>query len=240
MEKESSLITSTNKFSFFKNINSKLNIDKHVQGLLKDDGTFTSDPFEIAQMFNDYFASVYTIDNGTNPNFEKRTNSELGSVLFSGQSVHHVLKKLKRCHSSGPYGFPNALLKNMAKVLSAPLALLFERSMAVVSIPKIWKTARIVPMERIITDQLMFYLSDYNLLSSQQFGCRKNSSIKMQLLDCYNDLSPAKNAGNSVDVIYLDFAKAFDSVVHSKLLLKLAAYGICGNLLTWIKCFLTD
>ena len=62
----------------------------------------------------------------------------------------------------------------------------------------------------------------------------------MQRLDCYNDWSAAQNAGNSVDVIYLDIIKVFDSVVHSKLLLKLAAYGISGNLLAWIKCFLTD
>ena len=61
----------------------------------------------------------------------------------------------------------------------------------------------------------------------------------MQLLDCYNDWSAVQNAGNSVDVIYLNFAKAFDSVLHSKILLKLAAYGISGNLLAWIKCFLT-
>ena len=104
LEKESALITPTNKSSFFKYINSKLNINKHVNGLLKDDGTFTSDPFEITKVFNDYFASVCTIENGTNPNFEKRTNSELGSVLFSDQSVHHVLMKLKRSHSSGPDG----------------------------------------------------------------------------------------------------------------------------------------
>ena len=103
-ENEIALITPTNKSSFFKYINSKLNINKHVNGLLKDDGTFTSDLFEIAQMFNNYFAFVYAIGNGTNPNFEKRTNSELDSVLFSGQSVHQALMKLKRSHSSGPDG----------------------------------------------------------------------------------------------------------------------------------------
>ena len=85
-------------------------------------------------------------------------------------------------------------------------------------------------MERIITDQLMSYLPDNNLLFFQQFNFQKNSSTLMQVLDCYNDWSAAQNAGNSVDVIYLNFAKAFDSVVHSKFLLKLAAYGISENL----------
>ena len=40
--------------------------------------------------------------------------------------------KLKRSHSGGPDGIPDVLLKNMSQVLSGPLALLFERSMAVV------------------------------------------------------------------------------------------------------------
>ena len=70
-------------------------------------------------------------------------------------------------------------------------------------------------MKRIITDQLMSYLSDNNLLSSQQFGFQKNSPTIMQPLDCYNDWSAAQNAGNSVNVIYLEFAKAFDSVILS-------------------------
>ena len=41
-----------------------------------------------------------------------------------------------------------------------------------------------------------------------------------------------------IDVIYFDFWKAFDTVPHSRLLLKLVAYGISGNVLNWIKSFL--
>ena len=43
-----------------------------------------------------------------------------------------------------------------------------------------------------------------------------------------------------VDVVYLDYKKAFDSVPHERLLVKLHAYGIRGNLLQWIKPFLTN
>ena len=45
-------------------------------------------------------------------------------------------------------------------------------------------------------------------------------------------------AGKTVDVIYIDFSRAFDSVVHSKLLVKLETFGICGKLLSWITAFL--
>lgn len=60
------------------------------------------------------------------------------------------------------------------------------------------------------------------------------------MLECINDWSIALNIRNSVDVVYIDFQKAFDSVVHSKLIHKLSAYGIVGNLLTWITSFLIN
>ena len=46
--------------------------------------------------------------------------------------------------------------------------------------------------------------------------------------------------GTNFDCIYYDFAKAFDSVPHAQLLVKLQSYGIKGNLLKWIKAFLTN
>ena len=48
------------------------------------------------------------------------------------------------------------------------------------------------------------------------------------------------DVGQSVDVITVDFAKAFDSISHSKLLNKLKMYGICGKIHSWIKEFLTN
>jgi len=43
-----------------------------------------------------------------------------------------------------------------------------------------------------------------------------------------------------VDSIYLDFSKAVDSIVHSKLLLKLEKYGITGRIFLWLSAFLAD
>ena len=73
-------------------------------------------------------------------------------------------------------------------------------------------------MERIISDQLLVYLNMHKLTSTHQYGFQKKSSTVTQLLDCQNDLVKAQNAGDSVDIIYLDYAKAFDSVVHKKVI----------------------
>jgi len=48
------------------------------------------------------------------------------------------------------------------------------------------------------------------------------------------------DSGYPVDVIYLDFQKAFDKVPHKRLAMKLAAHGIDGELLRWIMNWLSD
>ena len=61
-----------------------------------------------------------------------------------------------------------------------------------------------------------------------------------QLLSHIEEIYTSLNNGDEVDVIYLDFAKAFDKVDHQVLLAKLKRYGIQGRALSWIKEFLLD
>ena len=53
-----------------------------------------------------------------------------------------------------------------------------------------------------------------------------------------NDWTKALDTGHSIDILYFDFAKAFDSVPHNRLISKLRSSGISGNLLEWIRNFL--
>ena len=46
------------------------------------------------------------------------------------------------------------------------------------------------------------------------------------------------DAGSKIDVVYVDFSKAFDRVPHCRLLSKLTGYGISGKLFDWIEDFL--
>jgi ribonuclease P/MRP protein subunit RPP40 len=93
-------------------------------------------------------------------------------------------------------------------------------------------------MEAIIKDQLVAYLLSKGLISRQQHAFIKKHSTITNLLQCTHDWAVAVHGGHAVDAIYIDFARAFDSVVHSKLLHKLSAFGISGKLYTWIASFL--
>ena len=73
-----------------------------------------------------------------------------------------------------------------------------------------------------------------------QHGFRKRRSCVTQLLEVMEILADCIEAGNSIiDIVYLDFKKAFDSVPHQRLLVKLNLYGIEANVYKWIESFLT-
>jgi len=82
------------------------------------------------------------------------------------------------------------------------------------------------------------HITTNHLLSPHQFGFLPGRSCTTQLLDVLNYLTVNLDAGHCIDVIYLDFQKAFDSVPHKRLLRKLSTFGIHGKLLKWIENFL--
>ena len=61
-----------------------------------------------------------------------------------------------------------------------------------------------------------------------------------QLLEVMDNFTQLIEDGFDIDVIYLDFKKAFDSVPHERLLNKVSTYGIEGNILAWIRAFLSN
>jgi len=87
--------------------------------------------------------------------------------------------------------------------------------------------------ERVLKQQMFAYLLENNLITRQQFGFLSKCSTCTQLLDGVNDWTLTVRDRRSADVIYFDFAKAFDSVSRPKLVHKLEADGICGNLLIY-------
>ena len=85
----------------------------------------------------------------------------------------------------------------------------------------------------------MSFVSDNKLSCDNQHGFRPLRSCVGQLLQLVYEWLNIHDELGSVDVIFLDFAKAFDTVSHPHLLLRLQHYGINGQLLEWISDFLT-
>ena len=54
------------------------------------------------------------------------------------------------------------------------------------------------------------------------------------------DITESLDNGKDVDIVYLDFSKAFDKVAHRRLIKKLENYGIIGTLLNWVQDFLSN
>ena len=75
-------------------------------------------------------------------------------------------------------------------------------------------------MESIIRDSIVFHLTENKLINSSQHGFMSRKSCLTNLLEYLEVLTSLVDAGHSVDVIYLDFAKAFDKVPHQRLIKK--------------------
>ena len=157
------------------------------------------------------------------------------------------------------------LLSELADIISEPLAILLNLSIKSGMIPREWKLANVVPvykkgsksvpgnyrpisltcvlcrvMESFLKDTIMEHLLENNLLSTRQHGFISGRSTVTQLLSYLDSCVKNVADGEIVDVVYLDFQKAFDTVPHARLLKKLHSYGIDGELLAWITEYLKD
>jgi hypothetical protein len=95
-------------------------------------------------------------------------------------------------------------------------------------------------IESIIKDQIVGFLVEKKIITKHQHAFLKNHSTSTNLLQSTQDWLISLSSYLCTDIVYIDFSKAFDSIVISKLLLKLEFYGLSGLLLKWISCFLHD
>ena len=74
-------------------------------------------------------------------------------------------------------------------------------------------------MENLVRDEIMNHMTENDLFSNSQHGFIKGKSCVTQLLEFMEEITQAIDNGDEVDIIYLDFCKAFDKVPHRRLLL---------------------
>ena len=95
-------------------------------------------------------------------------------------------------------------------------------------------------LESIIRDNVISHMNENNLFSQKQFGFLSRRSTVLQLIRVLDIWSEILDQGGSLDVIYMDFMKAFDKVPHRRLVYKVEKYGVKGKVLDWIKNFLSN
>ena len=93
-------------------------------------------------------------------------------------------------------------------------------------------------MEQLIQSTITQHMWDTQMIRPSQHGFMKSRSCLTNLISFYDRATCLLDEGKAVDVVYLDFSKAFDTVSHSILLAKLAAHGLDGHTLCWVKNWL--
>ena len=93
-------------------------------------------------------------------------------------------------------------------------------------------------LKSIICDSIYKLIADHNLIHPHQHGFVSRKSCLTNLLKSFQDWIHSVDEGFGVDIIYLDYKKALDSVPHQRLLHKIEGYGVSGNLLSWVTNFL--
>jgi len=262
---EKKLSESGNKKPFNSYIKSKTKSRSSI-GPLKDDGKTINDDFEMAQLLNKFFTSVFTHENTNEipsmPALPSR--SEINDIEINPSLVEKKINAMKNSSASGPDDISVTLLKNFSKELSVPLSIIFKKSMDRGELPSDWKLGNITPifkkgskkkaenyrpisitcvacrlLESIIKDQIVEHLAVNNLIKATQHGFMKNKSTVTNLIEFFDKITSEVDAGTPMDLVYLDFSKAFDKVPRERLLAKLEAHKIHGKPLAWIRSWLT-
>ncbi|GAB0183678.1 cadherin-20 [Grus japonensis] len=90
-------------------------------------------------------------------------------------------------------------------------------------------------VEQIIFSHITRHVQDNQVIRPSQHGFMKGRSCLTNLISFCDKVTHLVDEGKAVDVVYLDFSKAFDTISHSILLEKLAAHGLDRHTLHWVK-----
>ena len=262
---ERSICSSHNPSSFYGYAKRKLKARPGLPSLRCDDQALAESDLAKANLFNKTFHNIFQADNGHHLQLARIVppHQSLCDIDISTEDISRAIHRVPDKVSRTPDGIPAYFLKRVSGPLLDVICFLFKFSLSKGVIPLQWKSAIITPVfkkgsrdlpsnyrpvsltcvlcsvfEHIVADHLLYHLSFHNLISANQFGFLPGRSSCSQLLSVFNCWSHMSDTHETFDVIYIDIAKAFDSVTHSKLLNVLLSYGIDGKVLDWINCFL--
>ncbi|CAM5115924.1 unnamed protein product, partial [Natator depressus] len=177
--------------------------------------------------------------------------------------VQDYLEKLDEHKSMGPDALHPGVLKELVDVIAEPLAIIFENSWRSGEVPNDWKKANVVPnfkkgkkedpriywpvsltsvpgkiMKQVLKESILKHLEERKVTRNSQHGFTKGKSCLTNLIAFYDEITGSVHEGQAVDVLFLDFSKAFDTVSHSILASKLKKYGLDEWTIRWIESWL--
>uniref|UniRef100_A0A493SZD0 Reverse transcriptase domain-containing protein n=1 Tax=Anas platyrhynchos platyrhynchos TaxID=8840 RepID=A0A493SZD0_ANAPP len=163
----------------------------------------------------------------------------------------------------GPDGIHPRVLRELAEELAKPLSIIYQQSWLSGEVPVDWRLANVTPiykkgrradpgnyrpviltsvpgkfMDQILLRVITQHLQGQQAIRPSQHGFMKGRSCLTNLISFYDKVTRWVDEGKAVDVVYLDFSKAFDTVSHSILLKKLAALGLDWRTLRWVRNWL--
>ena len=216
-----------------------------------------------AELFNTFFFDQFSGASGYDVPIDW-SNDNLFDIDFYPLKIQILLSNINSNKACGPDEIHGKILKYCSSSLCHPLSLIYKISYNTGCIPKDWKMANVVPVhkkgskddvenyrpisltslvmkifERILKDEILLKASP--LLDSRQHGFLRSKSCTTNMVIFSDSVVLSINDCKtfSTDVVYFDFTKAFDSVNHDLLLLKLKNYfGIDGRLLKFLKNYL--
>jgi len=263
----------SNPKHFYAYVRSKTKTKDRIGPLMNNTGTLTNDDKAMSEVLNEYFASVFTVEDLNNvPMAEMRDNRQqpieelqLKAMDITDEKVYEALKNLKPNKTGGVDGLNSSFILGVAEAIVEPLRIIYAKTLSSGIVPKDWKNANVTAIfkkgsrkkaenyrpvsltshickcfERILKDEMVKHLESQCLIKESQHGFRTNRSCLTNLLESSEWMKKMVDEGSPVDIIYLDFSKAFDKVPHKRLVGKLKAHGIRGEVVDWIEEWLRD
>ena len=239
-----------------------------VGPLYKQSGELTDDPKTMADILQQQYVSVFSDPNSAKklePNISCNLESTLEDITFTPTDIVKAIDEVDENSSCAESDIPAVLIKKCKQELAHPLFLIWRDSLDHGYVPKTFKQQIITPVhkksskaeaenyrpisltshlikifERLIRKHIVHHLVKNTIICKNQHGFQKGKSCLTQLIPHIDTVLQNLQNNMDTDVIYLDYAKAFDKVDHQILLKKLYIYGIRGKLLKWLESYLLD
>ena len=255
----------SNPKAFYKYAKKFRKSKSNIKMLFKKDGSLTSDVKEIVDLFQKQFTSIFSDTSSSCKVIPEHhsISSNFSQISFTVEDIILAIDDTNAGSSCADSNIPAVVLKRCKEELSYPIKLLWQDSIEKGKVPSFYKEQTFVPIhkkgskavaanyrpisltshvvkifERVIRKKLVLYLEENNLLCANQHGFRAGKSCLSQLLLHIDNILINALEGLETDVIYLDFAKAFDKVDHEILVKNLSNFGISGPDLNWLTDFL--